>query len=68
MITYRVDIYPLDIRKDRGKPYSVRWRLAGRFKRRSFKTRGLAESFRSDLIQATRRERDSTSNPGYPLR
>ncbi|GLY14168.1 site-specific integrase [Kineosporia sp. NBRC 101677] len=66
MITYRVDIYPLDIRKDRGKPYSVRWRLAGRFKRRSFKTRGLAESFRSDLIQATRRGEGFDVESGLP--
>ncbi|GLY33549.1 hypothetical protein [Kineosporia sp. NBRC 101731] len=67
MITYSVDIYPLDIRKDRPKPYSVRWRLAGRFKRRSFKTRCLAESFRSDLIQATRKGEGFDVETGLPV-
>lgn len=38
----------------RRRPWEVRWVVAGREHSRSFVTRALAESFRSDLVAATR--------------
>ncbi len=35
------------------RSYTVRWVVAGREKSRTFVTRALADSFRSDLMQAT---------------
>ena len=36
----------------RGKTYVVRWRVAGRRWKATFKTAALADSFRSDLLAA----------------
>lgn len=66
MISYRVDIYLLEIRKDRTKPYGVRWKVEKSYKRRSFKTRALAENFRSDLMQATRKGEGFDTDSGLP--
>ncbi|GAB3265256.1 tyrosine-type recombinase/integrase [Kineosporia babensis] len=66
MISFRVDIYQLEIRKDRAKPYGARWRVETSYKRRSFKTRGLAENFRSDLMQAARKGEGFDTETGLP--
>jgi integrase len=67
VISYRVDIYLLEIRKDRPKPYGVRWRIENSYKRRSFKTRALAENFRSALMQAARKGEGFDTASGLPV-
>jgi hypothetical protein len=42
---YNVRIFTLYIRKDRPKPYMVRWVVAGRRRGESFITRALADNF-----------------------
>src|SRR5262249_27502400 len=53
--TYDVRIWAIRVRKGRPKPYQVRWKAGTAVFAKSFATRGLAESFRSALMQATRR-------------
>jgi hypothetical protein len=50
-----VRVWAIRVRKGRPKPYQVRWKAGTGVFARSFGTRGLADSFRSELIQATRR-------------
>ena len=41
-------------KRDRQKPYQVRWLVAGRPHAETFLTRALAESFRAELMAAAR--------------
>ncbi len=41
-------------RKDRRRPAEVRWHVGGRAKSRSFIIRGLADSYRAELVRAAR--------------
>ena len=42
-------------KRDRQKPYQVRWLVAGRSHAETFVTRALAESFRAELMSAAAR-------------
>lgn len=53
MSTYGVRIWAIR-KRDRRVPYQVRWAAAGRPFAESFGTKALAESFRSELMSATR--------------
>jgi hypothetical protein len=53
--TYDVRIWAIRVRKGRPKPHQVCWKAGTAVFVRSFGTRGLADSSRSGLIQATRR-------------
>lgn len=65
--SYDVRIWAIRVRKDRAKPYQVRWKVgAAPPKAKSFSTRGLADSFRSGLIQATRRGEAFDTDTGLP--
>jgi integrase len=63
---YDVRIHSLAIRKDRSKPYSVRWKVGANSFRKAFLTRALAENFRSDLMQAARRGEAFDAESGLP--
>ena len=54
MSSYDVSLYAIRARKDRPKPYQVRWAVAGRQHSESFLTKALAESYRAGLIKAAR--------------
>src|SRR4051794_7844168 len=41
-------------KRDRQKPYQVRWLVAGKLHGETFLTRALAEAFRSELMAAAR--------------
>ncbi|MGW7065992.1 hypothetical protein ACWGII_06285 [Streptomyces sp. NPDC054855] len=68
--TYNVKVYKILTYKGAKKTtYTVRWMVAGRRWRQPFDTVALADGFRSELIQATRkgggvRRRDRA--PGVP--
>ena len=53
MSTYDVRVWAIR-KRERRLPYQVRWAVAGRPFAESFGTKALAESFRSELISATR--------------
>jgi integrase len=66
-ISYDVRIWAIRVRKDRGKPYQVRWKVGNAPpSAKSFRTRGLADSFRSGLVQATRRGEGFDTETGLP--
>jgi integrase len=53
--TYEVQIWSIRVRPGkRGTSYVVRWGVAGQQKTETFRTRALADSFRADLLKATR--------------
>ena len=55
MSTYDVRIYQIQSNSNRnGKTYTVRWKVAGKLRSKTFSTRALAESFRSKLLVAQR--------------
>ena len=51
---FDVSVYAIRRRPSRRKPFEVRWRAAGRSKSKSFITRKLADSYRAELVRATR--------------
>ncbi len=51
---FDVRIYAIRWRKNRRRPFEVRWHAAGRARSRSFSTRALADSYRAELIRAAR--------------
>ena len=48
------------------RPFEVRWHAGGRAWSRSFITRGLADSYRAELIRAARKGLDFTPGTGEP--
>jgi integrase len=64
--TYDVRVWTIRVRKGRPKPYQVRWKAGTTVFAKSFGTRGLADSFRSGLIQATRRGEAFDTVTGLP--
>jgi hypothetical protein len=61
-----VRIWAIRVRKGRPKPYMVRWKAGTAVFAKSFTTRGLADSFRSGLVQATRRGEAFDTVTGQP--
>jgi integrase len=51
----------------RGKTYYVRWTVAGKSMRQAFKSKALAESFRSGLLTAVRKGEAFDVESGLPL-
>ena len=65
--SYEVRIWGIRVRKVRRMPYQVRWRVGNSpVSHKSFATRGLADSFRSELIQAARRGEAFDTDTGLP--
>jgi integrase len=65
--SYDVRIWAIRVRKDRPKPYMVRWKVGPAAPMaKSFRTRALADSFRSGLLQATRRGEAFDTQTGLP--
>ena len=66
MSAFDVRIHAIRRRPDRRRPFEVRWHAAGRPWSRSFITRGLADSYRAELIRAARKGRDFSPGTGEP--
>jgi hypothetical protein len=64
---FDVRIYTIRRRKDRRRPYEVRWQAAGRTRSKLFITRGLADSYRAELIRAARQGLEFDPDTGEPL-
>jgi integrase len=63
---FDVRIYAIRHRQAR-RPYEVRWRAADRAKSKSFTTKALADSYRAELIRATRQGLEFDPATGEPL-
>lgn len=66
--TYDVRIWKTEVYKSqRGTTYKVRWAVAGQRHKKSFRTKALADSFRSELVSAQRRGEAFTVGTGLPV-
>lgn len=66
--SYDVKVWKIDVyRGARTTSYRVRWSVAGRRWRESFRTMALADAFRSDLVQAARRGEAFVIETGRPM-
>jgi hypothetical protein len=52
----------------RGTTHKVRWAVAGQRRKKSFRTKALADSFRSSSSRRSARGRHSRSRPGCQYR
>lgn len=53
--------------RHRRRPFEVRSHAAGRSRSRSFMTRGLADSYRAELVRAARKGLESEPATGEPV-
>jgi hypothetical protein len=65
---FDVRIHAIRRRTSRRRPFGVRWHAAGQDRSRSFATRGLADSYRAELVRAARRGLEFDSRTGEPAR
>ncbi|MFI6176399.1 tyrosine-type recombinase/integrase [Nonomuraea sp. NPDC051191] len=66
--TYDVKLGGIQHRTDRETPvFIARWRVAGKPKSKSFRTKGLANAFMSDLRQATKTGEEFDITTGLPV-
>jgi len=68
MDVFDVRVYQIRRRADRRLPFEVRWHAAGRAWSRSFITRGLADSYRAELVRAARKGLQFGPATGEPVR
>lgn len=50
----------------RGTTYKVRWAVAGRQRKKAFRTKALADSYRSELVAAARKGQPFDTTTGWP--
>jgi len=66
--SYDVRVWKTEVyRGTRANTYYVRWSVAGHRRKQPFKTRALADSFRSDLVAAARRGEAFATESGLPV-
>jgi hypothetical protein len=64
---FDVRIHAIRRRRDRRRQFEVRWHAAGRDRSKSFLTRGLADSYRAELVRAARQGREFDPATGEPV-
>jgi hypothetical protein len=67
MNVFDVRIYGIRRRPGRRRSFEVRWHAAGRARSRSFIIRGLADSYRADLIRAAHKGLQFDPATGEPV-
>jgi hypothetical protein len=67
MNAFDVRIHTIRRRKNKRRPFEVRWRVAGRDKSKSFLTKTLADSYRAELVRAARQGLEFDPATGEPL-
>ncbi|GDY32993.1 tyrosine-type recombinase/integrase [Gandjariella thermophila] len=65
-LTYNVRFWEIQTKKNRRRPYGVRWITAGREHQEWYATKALANSRRSELIQAARKGEPFDVDTGLP--
>jgi hypothetical protein len=66
MNAFDVRIHTIRRRKNKRRPFEVRWRVAGRDKSKSFLTRALADSYRAELVRPARQGLEFDPATGEP--
>ena len=66
MSAFDVRIHAIPRRPGRDRPFEVRWHAGGRSRSPSFITRGLADSYRAELVRAARMGLDFSPGTGEP--
>lgn len=66
-LTYDVRLYSIEIRKDRPKPYRVRWLVGANKHSKSYTLKVQAEGRRSELMSAIRRGDQFDEETGLPV-
>lgn len=66
-LTYDVRLYSIEIRKDRPKPYRLRWLVGERKHSKSYALKVQAEGRRSELMSAARRGDQFDEETGLPV-
>ncbi|MEV4915401.1 site-specific integrase [Streptomyces tirandamycinicus] len=66
MLTYDVDIWSIRARKNRPKPFELRWRVGTRAHSRSFKLKVQADGRRSELLATLRKREQFDEDTGLP--
>jgi hypothetical protein len=66
MQTHDVVIWNIRNRKDRAKPYQLRWKVGTEPKSKTFLTKALADHFRADLLKAARKGEPFDTVTGLP--
>ena len=67
MNLFDVRIHAIRRRRNRRRPFEVRWHAAGRGRSKSFITRRLADSYRAELVRAARRGLEFDPITGEPV-
>ncbi|MFD7067532.1 tyrosine-type recombinase/integrase [Streptomyces sp. NPDC059913] len=65
-LTYDVSLYSLEVRRERPKPYRVRWRVGQRKHSKSYQLKAQADGRRSELMSAVRRGEQFDEELGLP--
>ncbi|MFF7703554.1 tyrosine-type recombinase/integrase [Streptomyces lydicus] len=66
MLTYEVEIWSIRSRKNRPKPFELRWRVGTRPHSKSYKTKAQADGRRSELLAALRDRQQFDEESGLP--
>ncbi len=66
-LTYDVRLYSIEVRKDRPKPYRLRWLVGERKHSKSYTLKVQAEGRRSELMSAVRRGEQFDEESGLPV-
>jgi integrase len=67
MLTYDVRIYSIETRRDRPKPYRLRWLVGSRKHSKSYTLKAQADGRRSELMTALRRQEQFDDESGLPV-
>lgn len=67
MLTYDVRIYSIETRRDRPKPYRLRWLVGTRKHSKSYTLKAQADGRRSELMTALRNQEQFEDTTGLPV-
>lgn len=67
MLTYDVRIYAIELRRDRPKPYRLRWLVGQRKHSKSYKLKPQADGRRAELMSALRLGDQFDEESGLPV-
>ncbi|MFB6961890.1 site-specific integrase [Streptomyces sp. NPDC056309] len=66
-LTYDIRVYSIEVRRDRPKPYRVRWLVGERKHSKSYKLKLQADGRRSEIMSAVRRGEQFDEDSGLPV-
>ncbi|MEV8003785.1 site-specific integrase [Streptomyces parvus] len=66
-LTYDVRLYAIEVRRDRPKPFRLRWLVGQRKHSKSYQLKAQADGRRSELMSAVRRGEQFDEETGFPV-